>query len=113
MTENGEKPDFMFPGCTQYHDAEFDSDHLRMVGCKSTLKDRWRQVLHEARRIEAKYVLTLDRRITAPVMASMLAAHLRVYMPSQVFERYAERPFRDELHSVAELVADLEAAAGP
>jgi hypothetical protein len=32
-----------------------------MLGSKSTLKDRWRQVLDEADRITHKHLLTLSR----------------------------------------------------
>ena len=65
VADDGERPDFVFPGCTHYHDSAFRSERLRMVGCKSTLKDRWRQGPARGSRIEAKYVLTLDRRLTA------------------------------------------------
>lgn len=59
MTENRAKPDFIFPSISQYHDPVFPAVRLSMLGVKSTCKDRWRQVLSEARRIENKHLFTL------------------------------------------------------
>ena len=47
-TENRNKPDFLFPGQDEYRNPDFPSARLTMLGAKSTLKDRWRQVLSEA-----------------------------------------------------------------
>lgn len=59
QTENHNRPDFLFPGQAEYRDPGFPSSQLTMLGAKSTLKDRWRQVLSEAERIETKHLLTL------------------------------------------------------
>ena len=59
QTEGKSKPDFLFPGSTEYHDPAFDTGLLAMLGVKSTLKGRWRQVLAEAARIDEKHLLTL------------------------------------------------------
>ena len=45
-TEASNKPDFIFPGEREYHDATFNAALLVILGVKSTSKDRWRQVLH-------------------------------------------------------------------
>lgn len=47
-TENKAKPDFLFPGVSDYHNPAYDPLKLTMLGVKSTCKDRWRQVLAEA-----------------------------------------------------------------
>jgi hypothetical protein len=65
LAEAGETPDFVIPGCDQYHDATFPSNRLRMVACKSTAKERWRQILNEAARIPEKYLLTLDSKLNS------------------------------------------------
>jgi hypothetical protein len=49
-TENRNKPDFLFPGQAEYRDPAFPADRLTMLGAKSTVQDRWRQVLSEAAR---------------------------------------------------------------
>jgi hypothetical protein len=48
VTEGKNKPDFIFPGSKEYRDQQFKSELLVMLGAKSTLKERWRQILTEA-----------------------------------------------------------------
>ena len=59
-TEANNKPDFVFPGEREYHDAKFNAAWLIMLGVKSTSEDRWRQVLTEADRIPQKHLCTLE-----------------------------------------------------
>lgn len=66
ITENRSKPDFIFPGIKEYHDTTFPVAKLTMLGAKSTCKDRWRQVLAEANRIDYKHLLTLESAISTP-----------------------------------------------
>jgi hypothetical protein len=111
-TEPGERPDFLVPGCAQYHDPDFAADYLRMVACKSTAKERWRQVLNEAKRIPDKYLLTIDPDLTAPVIAAMVASGIRPFLPRPVIEAdYATHPGRDQLAPVSNLLHRLEEAA--
>jgi hypothetical protein len=63
-TENKSKPDFLFPSAKNYHDDGFPVNRLTMLGVKSTCKDRWRQVLAEADRINNKHLLTLEPGIS-------------------------------------------------
>ena len=80
-TENKNKPDFLFPGQTEYRDPEFPGERLTMLGAKSTLKDRWRQVLSEAERIEAKHLLTLEPGISENQTTEMQAKNLQLIVP--------------------------------
>ena len=64
VTENCNTPDFLFPGALEYQNPTFPTAMLTMLGAKSTLKDRWRQVLSEAARIEDKHLLTLEPGIS-------------------------------------------------
>ena len=48
------------PGQKEYQDLTYSLQKLTMLGSKSTLKDRWRQVLDEADRITHKHLLTLE-----------------------------------------------------
>lgn len=110
-TEAGETPDFVFPGCTEYHDPSFPADRLRVVACKSTSKERWRQVLNEAKRVPIKYLLTLDTALTAPTISQMVTAGVRPHIPRAVIdEAYAANPEGTNLGTVADLLNLLEAA---
>jgi hypothetical protein len=109
-TESGETPDFVVPGHEQYHDPTYPASRLRMVACKSTSKERWRQVLNEARRIQEKYLLTLDSALSDDTVTAMNDAKVRPFLPRSVLDSsYATRPCRAQLRTVAELVAELRA----
>jgi restriction endonuclease EcoRII-like protein len=45
------KPDIIIPSVEAYKDNRYPTNKLFMVGVKTTCKDRWRQVLNEAKRI--------------------------------------------------------------
>lgn len=87
-TENNNKPDFLFPGAEEYHDPDFPSERLTMLGAKSTLKDRWRQVLSEAERIEHKHLLTLEPGISENQTDEMQAKHLQLVIPRPLHSTY-------------------------
>ena len=80
-TENRNKPDFLFPGQDEYRNPDFPSPRLTMLGAKSTLKDRWRQVLSEAERIGEKHLLTLEPGISENQTTEMQAKKLQLVVP--------------------------------
>ena len=89
MTENKSKPDFIFPGSTEYHDPEYDALNLTMLGVKSSCKDRWRQVLAEADRIERKHLLTLEAAISKNQTDEMEAKQLQLVLPKEIHQTYS------------------------
>lgn len=108
-TERGEKPDFLIPGEEEYHDPAFPADRLRMVACKSVVKERWRQILNEAERIPDKYLLTVDEGLTDATIAAMKASSLRTFIPAPLINvHYAGRSAVGDLGTVVELVNDLK-----
>jgi len=88
MTENRAKPDFVFPSIIHYHDADFPAIRLTMLGVKSTCKDRWRQVLSEARRIEKKHLFTLEPGISENQTNEMMENKLTLVLPKQLHSSY-------------------------
>ncbi|MCR5073110.1 MAG: restriction endonuclease [Clostridiales bacterium] len=91
VTENRSKPDFLFPDITYYRDAAFSAENLTMLGSKSTCKDRWRQVLAEADRIERKHLLTLEPAISTFQTDEMVDKHLQLVIPASIHKTYTER----------------------
>ncbi|MET4090591.1 type II restriction endonuclease [Bradyrhizobium sp. S3.5.5] len=89
-TENRNKPDFLFPGQAEYRSPKFPSERLTMLGAKSTCKDRWRQVLSEAQKIQHKHLLTLEPGISENQTAEMQAKHLQLVLPSSLHQTYRE-----------------------
>ncbi|TWG92021.1 EcoRII-like protein [Mesorhizobium sp. J18] len=87
-TENRNRPDFLFPGQEEYRDTDFPASRLTMLGAKSTLKDRWRQVLSEAGRIEEKHLLTLEPGISENQTDEMRAKLLQLVVPRPLHHTY-------------------------
>jgi hypothetical protein len=63
-TEKRNGPDFLFPSEAHYHNPDWPAEKLLMLAAKTSCKDRWRQVLAEADRIERKHLLTLEPGIS-------------------------------------------------
>jgi EcoRII C terminal len=87
-TENRNKPDFLFPSVADYRDPLFPPARLSMLGVKSTLKDRWRQVLSEAVRIDTKHLLTLEPGISENQTDEMRAKKLQLVLPRQLHSTF-------------------------
>jgi len=107
-TEAGRHPDFLLPGCAAYHDPTFPSERLRMVACKTTVRERWPQVLDEAARIPAKYFLTLDPDLARELLRRLTASGLQFFIPQSILrEQYPGLHGEGLLASVADLVGAL------
>jgi EcoRII C terminal len=91
ITENRNKPDFLFPGIDAYRDAAFPTANLTMLGSKATCKDRWRQVLAEAERIQDKHLFTLERAISENQTTQMQQSRLQLVVPTEIQVTYNAR----------------------
>ena len=91
VTENKAKPDFIFPSSNEYHDPDYNSGLLTMLGVKSSCKDRWRQVLSEADRIDSKHLLTLEAAISTNQTDEMQAKKLQLVVPKSLHITYQEQ----------------------
>lgn len=87
-TENRNKPDFLFPSQKEYRDSAFPAEKLTMLGAKSTLKDRWRQVLNEAIRIKSKHLITLEPGISQHQTDQMQVSSLQLVIPERLHKTY-------------------------
>lgn len=81
ITEENKKPDFIFPNGKCYHNLTFPGELLTMLGAKTTCKDRWRQVLNEADRVDDKYLFTLQQGISANQLKEMQDYRLHLVVP--------------------------------
>ena len=89
ITEHKHRPDFLFPGIVAYTAAPDEgSPELMMLGAKSTCKDRWRQVLAEAAKIDRKHLLTLEPGISEPQTDQMEASALQLVVPEPIHASY-------------------------
>ncbi|MCK4922400.1 MAG: hypothetical protein KAS71_15210 [Bacteroidales bacterium] len=97
-TERNNKPDFLFPGISQYNNIGFATELLTMLGVKTTAKDRWRQVLSEADRIENKHLITLEPAISKNQTDEMIAKNLQLVIPKQLQATYTEEQQSDMIN---------------
>ncbi|MGB8684287.1 MAG: type II restriction endonuclease [Candidatus Binatus sp.] len=107
LTEGRSRPDFLFPGRREYHDPAFPRDRLRMLGAKSSCKERWTQVLREADKIKAKHLLTLEPGISESQTAEMQRSQLQLILPRSLHATYSPRQ-RNWLMDVSGFIAAVK-----
>ncbi len=105
-SDAGKRPDFLFPSETAYKDPAFPRERLRMLATKTTCKDRWRQIISEADRIPVKHLLTLQEGVSAPQLAEMSAAGVRLIVPEPLMSKYPSS-VRDNLISLSAFLDEL------
>ena len=88
VTEHKSEPDFLFPGISYYNNESFPVSDLTMLGVKSTCKDRWRQVLAEARKIDEKHLFTIEPGISEHQTDEMAYNKLQLVIPKPLHETY-------------------------
>jgi hypothetical protein len=105
VTEGTKKPDFIFPSQADYRDEAFPTSRLTMLGSKTTLKDRWRQVLNEANRIENKHLLTLQPGISEGQTDEMKDEGLQLVIPQNLHGKGFSDSQRHWLLTVSDFIA--------
>lgn len=103
VTEDNKKPDFLFPSEEAYHNLMFPADKLVFLGAKTTCKDRWRQVLNEANRIETKYLFTLQQGISKNQLQEMKHEHLKLVVPSPYLSSF-DKEFQSEIETLSSFI---------
>jgi hypothetical protein len=88
LTEGKSKPDFIFPGKNEYHSKTFKPDLLVMLAVKSSLKERWRQILTEAKKIPAKHLCTLQQAISVDQTSEMTEEKVTLVIPGPLHNTY-------------------------
>jgi hypothetical protein len=104
-TENHAKPDFLFPGFREYASMAFPASSLRLLGAKTTCKDRWRQVLSEGGRVELKHLITLEAAISETQTDEMRASSLQLVVPSEIQATYS-LPQQQWLMSLSDFIVE-------
>ena len=111
VSEHGRRPDFLFPSVRNYREGTAPDDRLRMLAVKTTCKDRWRQILREADRVERKHLLTLQEGISEAQFREMRDANVQLVVPLPIFRKYAP-PIRPYLESLEDFVAEVRRNIG-
>jgi hypothetical protein len=106
-SEGKSTPDFLFPSAANYANPTYDARKLRMLGAKTTCKDRWRQVLKEANRIPIKHIATLQEGVSKDQFVEMKKAGVVLVVPKPLHRKYPPE-VRAELRSLSEFVRELQ-----
>ena len=82
---------------------------LFVVGVKRTCKDRWRQVLREAPRVDRKHLLTIQNGISATQMEEIKQAGVELIVPRNLHS-FFPRSKRSQLQTLDGFVDDVRRA---
>lgn len=88
ITENRKKPDFLFPSGLAYHDHMFPPEQLHMLASKTCCKDRWRQIINEADRIELKHLFTLQQGVSSNQLQEMKDSNVKLVVPEPFLKTF-------------------------
>ena len=108
VTEDNKKPDFLFPNGKAYHNLLFPADNLVFLGAKTTCKDRWRQVLNEANRIETKYLFTLQQGISKNQLREMKHEQLKLVVPAPYRSSF-DKEFQADIETLSSFIKIVKA----
>ena len=106
VIEGNKRPDFLFPNVQAYENNSFPSSKLRMLAAKTTCKDRWRQIINEADRIQTKHLLTLQEGVSQTQFTEMTEAGVRLVVPTGLHDAYPES-VRPHLITLEEFIGDV------
>jgi len=82
------EPDIVIPSAEAYNDRSYPVNKLIVVGVKTTCKDRWRQVVHEAKRVPEKHILTIQQGISGKLLKQMHESHVTLIVPARLHKQY-------------------------
>lgn len=105
-SEAGKRPDFLFPSEAAYKDSEFPKEKLRMLAVKTTMKDRWRQILNEAGRIEHKHLLTLQEGVSEAQFREMVEAKVTLVVPQPIIGSFP-KSVQPHLQTLESFIGDM------
>ena len=104
ITEDNKKPDFLFPNGECYHNMQFPADDLIVLGAKTTCKDRWRQVLTEADRVDVKYLFTLQQGISKNQLKEMHDSRLTLVVPHKYIASFPQE-YQSEISDLKRFIS--------
>lgn len=88
---DGTRPDFVFPCVAAFNDPAFPDDRLTILGAKSTCKERWRQVLAEAKRVPEKHLITMEPALSSGTTSEMELSNMRLVVPRELHSGYTAK----------------------
>lgn len=112
ITEDNKKPDFIFPGKTEYHNKSTPDSYLTFLASKTTCKDRWRQILNEADRIKEKHLFTLQQGISVNQLDEMYRYGVTLVIP-KAYKTFFPKIYQDKILDLKTFVNLVKAKQRP
>lgn len=103
QSEGNKRPDFLLPSNTAYAELSFPETNLIFLGAKTTCKDRWRQILNEAERIQVKHLLTLQQGISPNQLDEMEDEKVTLVVPEPYHSLYPAK-YQERLWTVHKFI---------
>lgn len=90
-TEHRSTVDFLFPSLQRYVELSSPIEYGAVtLGAKTTLKDRWRQVLAEAEKMHRRHLFTLETGISSSQTAEMGRNNLSLVVPQSAHSSFID-----------------------
>lgn len=105
-SDPGKRPDFLFPSQAAYKNPYFPEKKLRMLAAKTTCKERWRQILNEANRVDSKHLLTLQEGVSERQFKEMTDAKVNLVVPEALIQKYPNS-VQPRLQTFESFIGDL------
>ena len=105
-SETNKRPDFLFPSEAAYKDGSFPASKLRMLAVKTTCKDRWRQIINEADRIQEKHLLTLQEGVSENQFKEMVDCKVQLVVPAKLIDSFP-KAVRPHLQTLESFIGDI------
>jgi hypothetical protein len=83
-----------------------------MLAAKTTCKDRWRQVINEADRIETKHLLTLQEGVSEGQFKEMQDAKVQLVVPEELHKSFPKE-VQPHLMTLESFLADIRLISLP
>jgi hypothetical protein len=77
-----------------------------MLAVKTTVKDRWRQILNEADRIGRKHLLTTQEGVSIKQFNEMVNAGVQLVVPAPLKKKFPNY-VQERLQTVASFIGDI------
>lgn len=105
---SGRKPDFIFPSLSLYEEGQVPPQYLTFLAAKTTLKDRWRQILNEDRRMAVKHLLTLQSGVSEQQFDEIQESGVKLVVPASLHRGYPKE-VRPHLMTLGQFLKEVRA----
>jgi hypothetical protein len=81
QVDGKKKPDFILPSKDFYYSKTRQPDDVILLSLKTTVRERWQQILNEGNSVKTRYLATLDKAVTKDQLIEMEARNVILIVP--------------------------------